>query len=87
MKSFQKKKVDVNHDYSMVISNCTKVALIQNLSKVNIILLNSDGDIALWKLGYYDQGKGESSAGVSLFCDSFDGLRDMDMIEVLAFLN
>ncbi|CAF1182285.1 unnamed protein product [Adineta ricciae] len=60
--------------YSMVVSNATEVALLNNLTKVNTILLHSDGDVALNKLGYYDQGKNETSAGVSLFCDASDGL-------------
>ncbi|CAF1144748.1 unnamed protein product [Adineta steineri] len=41
---------------------------------INTLLLPSDGDVALSKLGYYDQGRNEISAGVSLFCDAFDGI-------------
>jgi hypothetical protein len=63
-------------EYSMVVSNITEVGLINNLSKVNTILLHGDGDVALGKLGYYEQGKNETSAGVSLFCDATDGIRD-----------
>jgi hypothetical protein len=64
-----------NEDYSMVVSNITEVGLINNLSKVNTMLLHSDGDVALNKLGYYEQGKNETSAGISLFCDATDGIR------------
>lgn len=59
----------------MVVSNVTEVGLINNLSKINTMLLHSDGDVALHKLGYYEQGKHETSAGISLFCDASDGLR------------
>ncbi|CAF4425731.1 unnamed protein product, partial [Adineta steineri] len=40
----------------------------------NTLLLHSDDDVALSKLGYYDQGRNETSAGVSLSCDAFDGI-------------
>jgi hypothetical protein len=63
-------------EYSLVVSNITEVGLINNLSKINTVLLHSDGDVALNKLGYYEQGKNETSAGVSLFCDASDGIRD-----------
>jgi hypothetical protein len=59
----------------LVVSNITEVGLLANLSKINTILLHSDGDVALNKLGYYEQGKNETSAGVSLFCDASDGIR------------
>jgi hypothetical protein len=62
-------------EYSLVVSNITEVGLVNNLSKVNTMLLHSDGDVALNKLGYYEQGKNETSAGVSLFCDASDGIR------------
>ncbi|CAF4818491.1 unnamed protein product [Rotaria socialis] len=68
-----KKKLK-NEEYSMVMSNATEVGLLNNLAKVNTILLHADGDAALNKLGYYDQGKNETSAGVSLFCDASDGI-------------
>ncbi|CAF4236850.1 unnamed protein product, partial [Adineta steineri] len=42
----------------------------------NTLLLPSDGDVALSKLGYYDQERNETSASVSLFCDAFDGPYD-----------
>ena len=71
-----KKKCANNvEDYSLVVSNITEVGLINNLSKINTMLLHSDGDIALHKLGYYEQGKHETSAGISLFCDASDRLR------------
>lgn len=63
------------NEYSLLVSNITEVGLVNNLAKVNTLLLHADGDVALNKLGYYDQGKNESSAGVSLFCDASDGLR------------
>ncbi|UJR38901.1 hypothetical protein I4U23_031569 [Adineta vaga] len=62
-------------EYSLVVSNTTEVALLTNLAKINTILLHSDGDVALGKLGYYEQGKNETSGGVSLFCDASDGIR------------
>jgi hypothetical protein len=62
-------------DYSMVLSNVTEVGLIMNLSKINTLLLHGDGDVALQKLGYYEQTKNETAAGVSLFCDASDGIR------------
>ncbi|UJR24352.1 hypothetical protein I4U23_005729 [Adineta vaga] len=62
-------------EYSLVVSNTTEVALLTNLAKINTILLHSDGDVALGKLGYYEQGKNETSDGVSLFCDASDGIR------------
>lgn len=68
-----KKKIN-NEEYSMVMSNATEVGLLNNLAKVNTVLLHADGDVALNKLGYYDQGKNETSAGVSLFCDASDGI-------------
>lgn len=64
-----------NDDYSLVVANITEVGLIINLSKINTLLLHPDGDVALNKLGYYEQGKNETSAGVSLFCDASDGIR------------
>lgn len=69
------KKYQSTSEYSMLVSNCTEIALLQNLSKVDTMLLHSDGDVALSKLGYYEQGKSETSGGVSLFCEAFDGLR------------
>jgi hypothetical protein len=62
-------------EYSLVVSNVTEVGLTYNLSKINTILLHSDGDVALNQLGYYEQGKNETSGGVSLFCDASDGIR------------
>ncbi|CAF3403835.1 unnamed protein product [Rotaria sp. Silwood1] len=59
----------------MIVSTCTEVGLINNLSKINTILLHPDGDVALSKLGYYEQGKNETSGGISLFCDASDGIR------------
>ncbi|CAF1527725.1 unnamed protein product [Adineta steineri] len=38
-------------------------------------LIHSDGDVALNKLGYYEQGKNEACGGVSLFCEALDGIR------------
>ncbi|CAF3871582.1 unnamed protein product [Rotaria sp. Silwood1] len=58
-----------------MVSNITEVGLINNLSKINTTLLHSDGDVALNKFGYYDQGRNETAAGVSLFCDASDGIR------------
>lgn len=69
-----KSKLDPD-EYSLMVSNVTEVGLITNLAKVNTLLIHSDGDVALNKLGYYEQGKNESAAGVSLFCDASDGLR------------
>lgn len=69
-----KRKSQVS-EYSLVVSNTTEVALLANLSKINTTLLHSDGDVALSKLGYYEQGKNETSGGVSLFCDASDGIR------------
>jgi hypothetical protein len=68
------KNKSYTEEYSMIISNTTEVGLLNNLSKINTMLLHSDGDVALQKLGYYDQGKNETSAGVSLFCDASDGI-------------
>ncbi|CAF3923142.1 unnamed protein product [Rotaria sp. Silwood1] len=62
-------------EYSLMVSNITEVGLINNLSKINTTLLHSDGDVALNKFGYYDQGRNETAAGVSLFCDASDGIR------------
>ena len=64
-----------SEEYSMLVSNITEVGLIYNLSKINTMLLHSDGDVALNKLGYYEQGRNETSAGVSLFCDASDGIQ------------
>jgi hypothetical protein len=61
-------------NYSMVMSTSTEVGLLNNLSNVNTILLHADGDVALNKLGYYEQGRNETSAGVSLFCDASDAI-------------
>ena len=58
--------------YALVVSNTTEVGLLSNLAKVNTMLLHADGDVALSKLGYYDQGRNETSAGVSLFCEASD---------------
>jgi hypothetical protein len=69
------KKNTCSEEYSMVVSNVTEIALLLNLSKINTILLHSDGDVALNKLGYYEQGKNETSAGISLFCEASDGIR------------
>jgi hypothetical protein len=63
------------NDFSMVISNATEVGLLSNLARVNTMLLHADGDVSLTKLGYYEQGRNETAAGVSLFCDASDGLR------------
>ncbi|CAF4915468.1 unnamed protein product, partial [Rotaria sp. Silwood1] len=71
-------KIESKHnvqEYSMIVSTCTEVGLINNLSKINTILLHPDGDVALSKLGYYEQGKNETSGGISLFCDASDGIR------------
>ncbi|CAF0908994.1 unnamed protein product [Rotaria sordida] len=38
------------------------------------MLLHSDDDGALNQLGYYEQGKNETSAGVGLFYDASDGI-------------
>jgi hypothetical protein len=62
-------------EYSLLVSNITEVGLVNNLSKVNTIILHPDGDVALQKLGYYEQGKNDASGGVSLFCDASDGIR------------
>ena len=70
----KKRKKSNDDEYSMLVSNITEVGLINNLSKVNTILLHADGDVALSKLGYYEQGKNETSGGVSLFCEASDGI-------------
>ncbi|CAF1501841.1 unnamed protein product [Adineta ricciae] len=62
-------------DYNLVLSNVTEVGLVMNLSKINTLLLHGDGDVALQKLGYYEQGKNETAAGISLFCEASDGIR------------
>lgn len=38
------------------------------------MLLHADGDVALHKLGNYEQGRSKTSGGVSLFCDASDGM-------------
>jgi hypothetical protein len=37
--------------YALVVSNMTEVGLLNNLAKVNTMLLHTDGDVALNKLG------------------------------------
>jgi hypothetical protein len=72
--SDKKQKVSHDDEYSMLVSNITEVGLIKNLSKVDTMLLHADDDVALHKLGYYEQGRNETSGGVSLFCDASDGM-------------
>lgn len=72
-----KSKTKPNTDeYSLIVSNITEVGLLNNLAKTNTILVHPDGDVSLSKFGYYEQGKSETSAGVSLFCDASDGIRE-----------
>ncbi|CAF1026318.1 unnamed protein product [Adineta steineri] len=58
----------LNYNYSHS-ENC-----FQQIPHINTLLLPSDDDVALGKLGYHDQGRNETSAGVSLSCDAFDGI-------------
>ncbi|CAF1382874.1 unnamed protein product [Adineta steineri] len=61
----------LNYNYSHS-KNCFQLFANERMQCFQQIPYNSDA--ALSKLGYYDQGRNETSAGVSLFCDALDDL-------------